>query len=153
MTRSLRIKMFGVAAALCLTVVSPVLADDDHDAVAGLMKATFDKPETPLTVDPVSVEGDYAVAGWTQGAMGGRALLQRKHGKWTLVLCSGESLKTAAALHQVGLPAEVAGQLATEIAAAETDPKRIAMFDSFEGTVMMDAEDNHPEHGQHGGHE
>jgi len=125
--------MFGIAAALCLTAGVPVFADDtaDREAVAGLMKVTFDKPETPLTVGPVSVEGDYAVAGWTQGDRGGRALLQRRHGKWTLILCSGESLKTAAALRQVGLPEEVTGQLATEIAAAETDPRRIAMFDSL----------------------
>jgi hypothetical protein len=134
---------------------TPALADDaaDRDAVAGLMKATFDKPESPLAVDPISVEGDYAVAGWTQGEIGGRALLRRKHGNWALVLCSGESLKTAAALYQAGLPKEVADHLAVEIAAAETDSKRIAMFDSFEGTVMMDGEGNHPDAGHQHGHE
>ena len=91
-----------LAAALVLAAVifgSPALADEkpDQDAIVHLMKATFDKPDSPLAVDPVSVEADYAVAGWTQNGMGGRALLRKKEGEWRLVLCSGAPLKSAEA--------------------------------------------------------
>jgi hypothetical protein len=60
--------------------------------------ATFDKPEAPLIVEPIVVQGDLAVAGWAQGEMGGRALLRRKGTAWQLALCSGDALKQAAAL-------------------------------------------------------
>lgn len=140
-----------LAAALVLAAVifgSPALADEkpDQDAIVHLMKATFDKPDSPLAVDPVSVEADYAVAGWTQNGMGGRALLRKKEGEWRLVLCSGASLKSAEALLKIGLPTEIADSLAGEVAAAEAplDPQRIARLDSFDGTVVMDEEGNGP---------
>lgn len=150
MTVSLRL-----IAALALAAVvfgSPALADQkaDQDAIVHLMKATFDKPDAPLAVDPVSVEADYAVAGWTQNSMGGRALLRKKEGAWKLILCSGASLKSADALRQIGLPSEIADSLAGDVAAAEAsrDPQRIARLDSFDGTVVMDEEGNGP-----GGHD
>jgi hypothetical protein len=37
----------------------------------------FDKPNETLSVGPVVVSGNHAVADWAQGDMGGRALLRR----------------------------------------------------------------------------
>jgi hypothetical protein len=149
---------FLARAALAVILVAfagglhRALADDEANrgAIVHLMKATFDKPESPLTVAPVSVEADYAVAGWAQGGMGGRALLRRKEGEWKLVLCSGSSLRSADALRHIGLPDAVADTLAGEVVAAEAgvDQKQVALFDRFDGTVVMDEEGNHP-HDEH----
>ena len=49
----------------------------DEQAVEHAMKALFDKPQSPLKVAAVSVEGDYALAGWIQDQRGGRALLKK----------------------------------------------------------------------------
>ena len=43
----------------------------DEQSIEHAMKALFDKPEAPLKVAPVSVEGAYAVAGWIQYDRGG----------------------------------------------------------------------------------
>jgi hypothetical protein len=52
------------------------------------MKGMFDTPENPLSVEPVVVLGDNAIAGWVQGERGGRALLWRVDGQWEIRLCS-----------------------------------------------------------------
>ena len=117
----------------------------DDDAIRSVLKATWETPETPLAVQPVVVVGDHAVAGWMQGERGGRALLRRMHGKWAVHLCTGDAVKEAANLRQMGVPAETSDQLAMRLAHAEAsmDPKHVAMLSSFDGTVMMDGHGNH----------
>ena len=119
-----------------------------EDEIRKLLHSTFDKPETRLIVDPVVVAGDHAIAGWSQGEIGGRALLHRRGGAWSLILCSGDGIKTAAALRQAGLPVGEAGALARRLAEAERKmpPERLALFSKFEGIVMMDASGKHPPH-------
>ena len=126
-------------------------ADDSTDqaAIHHLLNAQFDKPEARLAVDPIAIEDGFAVAGWTQGDMGGRAFLRKKGETWTLVLCSGDALKEVATLTTIGVPADAAERLAAELAAGEksADPARVALFSRFEGMVMMD------EHGGGGDHQ
>lgn len=107
---------------------------------------TFDRPDNPLGVDPVVTRGDFAVAGWTQGAMGGRALLRRKDGAWNVILCSGDALKGASKLEQSGVPAAQAKLLAADWAAAEraVEPSRLAHFSRFEGDVFIGGNGSHP---------
>ena len=114
-----------------------------------MLNAQFDKPEARLAVDPIVVEDGFAVAGWTQGEMGGRAFLRKKDENWTLILCSGDALKEVATLKEIGVPADVAEQLAADLAAGEkvADPARVALFSRFDGMVMMD------EHGGGGDHQ
>jgi len=131
-----------VAMAFAALAASPVFAADDGAAIRQLLLATFDKPDAPLAVAPVVVAGDHAVADWSQGAGGGRALLRRAaHGgeAWSLVLCAGDGIRTADALRQAGVPAADADTLATRLAEAEraVSPERRALFSSFEGVVMM----------------
>lgn len=116
--------------------------------------ATFDKPEAPLTVEPVTVYKDVAVAGWSQGEMGGRALLRKKDDKWVLTLCSGDALKEAKSLQQFGLSAEEAEAMANAVVEAEAklDPALVARFATFDGVVMMDGDGNHPPADGHGEH-
>ncbi len=43
----------------------------DQQSVRQVMKAQFDRPESPLSVPTVSIEGRYAIASWTQDGRGG----------------------------------------------------------------------------------
>lgn len=121
-------------------------AGADEDAVRHLLHTTFDKPEQKLVIEPLVVRAGYAIAGWTQGDMGGRALLQNKHGGWTLILCAGDGIKTAEALRQTGIAPDDANALAQALAKAEQSvaAERLAMFARFEGLLRMDAAGNHP---------
>lgn len=133
-----------IAATSLLGTIIPAQAADTPDQVAikSAMHAMFDRPDTPLVIDPVVVDDGFAVAGWTQGQMGGRAFLRAANGKWTLVLCSGEQITTAEALAASGVPQATASKLAAEIAAADSavDAARLKKLASFEGTVRMDGQ-------------
>jgi periplasmic copper chaperone A len=128
--------------------------DDDVGSVTHLMMATFDKPEAPLAVGPVVVEGEYAIAGWTQEDRGGRALLKRKDGDWAIHLCAGDALKDETALRHMGIPPDVAAALAAGLAVEEAnaDPARVALFATFEGVMEMNADGSHPHGGDHDPH-
>ncbi|WP_162826816.1 copper uptake system-associated protein [Pseudolabrys taiwanensis] len=112
------------------------------------MMAQFDKPDAPLTVAPVVIVADHAIAGWTQADMGGRALLRRKNGVWAIVLCAGDQLTTSEALRMAGLSDDHAQSLIAALSDAESKiaPERIAMFGRFEGLVTMDDHGGHPPH-------
>lgn len=137
---------------LCLAVAIPVVgtvaateAAPDHDAIRHVLMSTFDKPEARLVVDPVAVSGEYAIAGWSQGDMGGRALMRKKGHAWEIVLCAGDDLKKADVLIKVGLPAAAANSLATNLAAEEAKlaPDRLSLFSKFEGMVMVSGDSQH----------
>lgn len=112
----------------------------DVEAITAIKLAMFDTPENPLHIGPIIVVGDYAVSGWDQGGMGGRALMRKTAKGWAIHLCAGAGLKDAAALAEIGVPEHEALQMATELAAAEAQlpPETVALYDSFDGTVMVD---------------
>jgi hypothetical protein len=99
------------------------------------------------------IVGAHAIAGWTQGERGGRALLKREDDKWSVVLCSGDPIKEVASLVEAGMNENEARKLSAELAQAEAtiDSKRRAQFSLFGGTVTMDDDsatthDAHPKH-------
>ena len=117
----------------------------DADAIRHLIKSTWDKPADPVAVPAVAVASGYAIAGWTQGDMGGRALLRKKADAWSIVLCAGDQLRDAETLRKVGLGDPVAQKLAADLAQAERalPAKDIALFSRFEGLVTMDQHSGH----------
>jgi len=141
--------MFRMAlAALALLAGSTAFAlaeSADAMAISRLLHGAFDKPNEVLSVEPVVVAGDHAIAGWTQGDMGGRALLRRRQGSWSVMLCAGDAIKSSAALQAAGIPQQEAMQLAGYLAAAESRlaPERLAMFSRFEGLVTLDGASHH----------
>ena len=143
------------ALLLCLAVLAggcaAQAASDDAAEIRGVISTQFDKPDRPVVIDPVVVEGDDAIAGWTQGERGGRALLRRSEGKWRVVLCGGDALKGAEALAQTGIAAAPAAALAGKLAAAEKQlpPERLALFATFEGLMPMTSEGGDPHAGHH----
>ena len=136
-----------------IAAIDKVWAHDADEHIIYVMKAQFDTPENPLTVEPVTVGGDFAVAGWRQGEKGGRALLRMVDGKWSIHLCSGDGLKDAAVLHQAGIPEDVAKDIAARAAEAESklDPAILKQFASFVGTIVINEAGGHG-HAGHAGH-
>ena len=124
-------------AAHDMTKMVDTTGMSDTDAIIAIMKAQFDTPENPLSVDPVVVEGDNALASWAQGDMGGRALLARRDGQWQIVLCGGEDLRMPAFLGEHGVSA--AETLSQMFNAAEDGlgADKVALSSSFQGVVMI----------------
>lgn len=109
----------------------------DTDAIVAVLMAAFDTPENPLTVDPVVIEGDHALASWAQGGNGGRALLTKGETGWAVVLCGGPDLRMPAFLTEHGVSA--ADRLSAAYNAAEDalGADKVALSSSFEGVVLM----------------
>ena len=130
------------------------VSGDPQRDIPATMKALFETPEKPLAIQPVVSHGDWAVAGWVQDGRGGRALLKKGLDGWAVHLCSGDSLKNADALEKIGLSRDDAQAIATDLATAEAklDAKTLALFSSFEGTVMMDQAEATHAGGDHAGH-
>lgn len=141
-------RLILLAAMACYLAPAGARAQaSDAAAIRRRMMELFDKPDQPLTVDPVVVADSFAIAGWTQGDLGGRALLRRDHGGWRIILCSGDALTTAPLIEQAGATAAVAATLVQRLAAAEAaiDPARRAYFSRFQGVVPV--EDGKHHHG------
>jgi hypothetical protein len=144
MRKSLRLCLAAAAllasASAALGETASVDAAADQAAIRKVISGTWGTPDAPVSIDPVVAAGDHAVAGWTWGERGGRALLARQNGAWVVVLCSGDSLKEADVLQQAGVPAGQASALADVLAEAEgkQPPARVKQFGSFEGTMRMD---------------
>lgn len=117
----------------------------DRDAILAKMHATWDRPDAALEAGPVAVVGEHAVADWTQGAMGGRALLRRVHGEWITVLCAGDGIRDADGLRAVGVSPETAAVLARQLAEAEkrVPEQRLRQMASFKGLMRMQQGDAH----------
>lgn len=158
----LNLNRFMPAAALIVALLAPVAvhAADDTQAIRHVMMKTWDKPESRLQVEPIVLRGAHAVAGWTQGERGGRALMARNgDGSWRVVLCAGDGIRHAPALQDAGLSAADAQALAQDLAVAEAKlpAAQRAKFATFDGIVRMDAHGQHPPagdaaHGQHKAH-
>ena len=145
-------RLAGLAVSLAVVAASSAFAQSaDQAAISQLLHGMFDRPGSQLTVAPIVVSGDNAIAGWTQGDMGGRALLRKKQQIWTLILCAGDEIKSRDALAKVGIPVQDAAILDRDLAAAESalPPQQVAMFSRFQGVMMMDGSDSHHDHHDH----
>ncbi len=110
--------------------------------ITTLLMAQFDTPENPLTVAPITVQGDVAIAGWAQGGMGGRAFLRQDHMGWFVELCAGQGLLMPEMLTGLGLTDAEAATLLAAVTAAEAPlgADAIAVFDSFDGELFIGRE-------------
>lgn len=139
-----------LAGALSLCAMATSHAADasapDRAGVSQVLMSQFDRPDARLTVGPVVVAGDAALAGWSQGERGGRALLFRTGHGWQIALCGGDGLKDAKVLREAGVKGAAADTLARQLAAAEArlPPAHRARFSTFDGLLRMDASGAHP---------
>lgn len=135
-----------LALGLCAGIACAApAAEADAAAIRARMQAAWDRPGQPLQTGPIVVQGDVAVAGWTQDTRGGRALLRREATGWITVLCAGDLLRSADGLIEAGVPSAAAYALASAVIAAEAGlaPERRARMDAFQGVVRLDAHDTH----------
>lgn len=134
--------LFAVAGAAAAAAAT----SSDEAAIRHVLMAQFDKPEARLTVEPVVVAGDSAVASWSQGNLGGRAVLFRKGGEWRIALCGGDGVKTSKVLREAGVNAANADELVRRLVAAEgkLPASQRAKFSTFDGLVRMDPGGKHP---------
>src|ERR1700742_1197984 len=115
------IRLFLSLALAGMAMTTAAAQPNAADAIRHVMKETWDKPDAAVEVSPVVVVSDYAIAGWTQGTMGGRALLRRKADTWAVILCAGDQLKQAQTLRMAGVPENVAGALVQAMIDAENN--------------------------------
>ncbi len=114
-------------------------AGSDADQIAALLRAQFDRPGAPLTVAPVTIQSNVAVAGWSQDGKGGRAFLRKDADGWFVEICAGETLVEPATFVAMGLTRADADQLAAAVNSAEASAGAdlIARLNGFEGTVAV----------------
>lgn len=149
------LNMSGGAMAMPMDIEPNVPEEYPLQTIPATLKTMFDRPDKPLTVGPVVVQGNWAIAGWTQDERGGRALLKKGPRGWRLHLCSGDGIRDAVSLEKIGLPADDAKALSVSLheAEAKLDTATISLFASFEGTVVMReeaaSEDGHAGHAGH----
>jgi hypothetical protein len=147
-----------IACALGLAQLvgaTPALAHGDNEhQITMVLKTQFEKPEAPLRVEPINIEGDYAVAGWSQGGRGGRAFLQKDKNQWFISICGGSGLTQADVLQGIGMSSAAAARLSRAVVASEgrlgADKRKL--FDGFEGMMKIDPAEGHGSHAQHGQH-
>ncbi len=151
------ISAIAIGLAQLLYAGQAAAQDTNEHQITMVMKQLFEKPGAPLTVAPISLEGDYAVAGWLQGGRGGRAFLQKYKSQWAISVCAGSGLTQADAFKSIGMESVAAARLAAAVRASEgkLDADKRKLFDGFEGMVKVDQtadHDAHSVHGQHAGH-
>jgi hypothetical protein len=122
--------------------IHPLFANEpaaEAAAIRSLLKQSFDKPDAPLQIESLAVATTHAVAGWRQGARGGRALLRQQAAGWSIVLCSGEPLTRVDGLIAAGVAVDEARTLEAGVAAqdAKLDDDTRRLLSGFEGTVVM----------------
>jgi hypothetical protein len=130
---------------LMMILISHFVRADDNAHIEHVIKAQWETPDKPVNVEPVVIEGNYAVAGWAQGARGGRALLRRSHHDWEVFMCGGDDLTKSTVLQQSGLSPEEANELARKLKQAEqglsSDTRK--QLSIFEGVVPVDSQSHH----------
>lgn len=119
-----------------------------------VMKSQFERPDAALRVNPVAIEGNYAVAGWFQKEKGGRALLQLDHGKWTIIVCGGDGLRDHKVLAQTGMNIGIAKRLAEKIQTAESklSKEELKQLSLFEGMMKIESGQQHGSSHEHKSH-
>lgn len=128
---------------------SHAAAGSDEDQIRAVMMAQFDRPDAPLTVAPVVIEGETAMAGWAQDGRGGRALLRRDAEGWYIAMCAGAPLLDQATLHAQGLGHGAATLIAAMRRAESGGGFDSSIFDGFEDVLVFDRQSSH---GQAHGH-
>ncbi|CAM5418816.1 copper uptake system-associated protein [Alcaligenes phenolicus] len=150
--RTFKVTLHGLFFAVALLVLFAMLtgvaraAPPEADRISHAMKAIWDSPEAPLVVEPIVIEGDYALAGWTQLTRGGRALLKSRHGEWSVHMCGGDGLNDVETLTMAGMGAEAAERLVKNTSEAEAKlPAEVtAKFSTFGDNMVVD-HNHHPD--------
>lgn len=120
---------------LALTLLSQfgVANASTEDDVASAISKIYDKPNQKVMTSPVAVVDKFAIADWTQGNRGGRALMKNINGQWAIAACGADGLKDLKNLKDAGIPPKTAEALLSQLTQLEksVDPQRLKMFSLF----------------------
>jgi hypothetical protein len=126
----------------------------DEAQIQAVIGKTYDKPNNKVNTTPISIADDFAVADWTQGKRGGRALMKRIDGNWEILACGNDGLKDTKSLVKAGMSEKTASAIVKKLSDLEKleDPKRLAKFNLF-GTpndpINKNEDDPHKHHRHH----
>jgi len=136
-----QISLFVCAAIYCASnaIAHPQTEAESQEKIKALISKTFDQPNLKVQTTPIVIEGKVAIADWTQGQKGGRALLRRKHADWEIIACGGAGFKDPSAITSAGISKEIANNITAKLKTAESSlsPQKIKQLDSFDGVVTM----------------
>ncbi|WP_298496569.1 copper uptake system-associated protein [uncultured Maritimibacter sp.] len=127
----------------------------DAEQIEALMKAQFDRPDAPLDVAPITIQGTEAVAGWLQDGTGGRAFLRKTDAGWMIVACAGDELLHSSTYEPFGLSHDKSVALIEAAARSEAahSSTLTAVLNQFDGLVEIGADGHAEGHGDgHSGH-
>jgi hypothetical protein len=134
----------AIAVLLVSSLASNAMAhaqteEESQKRIKSLISSTFDQPNLKVTASPIVIEGKVAIADWTQGSKGGRALLRRKHEHWEIIACGGAGFKEADGIAAAGISKEIANNITAKLKTEEAKlpAQKIKQFDSFDGVVNM----------------
>lgn len=104
-----------------------------EEQIKAIIEKTYDQPGKPVETAPVVMVGNYALADWIQGDMGGRALLRLNKGAWEIMACGGDDFKKVKMLSHAGIPGDTAKKLIAQLEKAEqaVSPDRVKRFGLF----------------------
>jgi hypothetical protein len=139
---SLRQISLFIVTAICVAsnaIAHPQTEAESQEKIKALISKTFDQPNLKVQTNPIVIEGKVAIADWTQGQKGGRALLRRKHADWEIIACGGAGFKDPSAITATGISKEIAINITAKLKLAEAKlpPQKIKQLDSFDGVVTM----------------
>ncbi len=124
-------------ALLLPTIFSVAIAQTSakpaEEQIKAIIAKTYDQPGKPVETAPVVMVGNYALADWIQGDMGGRALLRLNKGAWEIMACGGDDFKKVKMLSHAGIPGDTAKKLIAQLEKAEqsVSPDRVKRFGLF----------------------
>ena len=136
-----RISLFMCAAIFIASnaIAHPQTEAESQEKIKALISKTFDQPNLKVQTTPIVIEGKVAIADWTQGQKGGRALLRRKHADWEIIACGGAGFKDSSSIAAAGISKGIAQNITAKLSTAEASlsAQKIKQLDSFDGVVTM----------------
>ena len=122
-----------------------------QEKIKTLISKSFDQPNLKVKTNPIVIEGKVAIADWTQGQKGGRALLRRKHNDWEIIACGGSGFKDPEGIAAIGISKEIATNITAKLKDVEArlSPQQVKQFDSFDGVVNMVHDAKHSPNSKH----
>ena len=123
----------------CCNTDTAVKPKTDDAAIRASLTNRFDQPDAPLSMAPIVVEANYAIASWTQAGVGGRALLRKDGQDWVALLCAGKVLKDTKTLKDAGASETTATLLVKKLTNAEAalPSAQRAKYDAFQGIITL----------------
>jgi hypothetical protein len=131
----MRRAVLALALALAAAACAPDTGAEERK-VRTLVYQQLSQPDLGAVVGPVVMESNFALVDWTRGGLfGGRTLLRKDKGAWSMVLCGGEPLRKRPTIERAGVPDGTAGVLITKLLREESrlDVDRRNQLDKFRG--------------------